>query len=187
MWLPKLSALFLGCMVSAGASAAFQVQFTATPLPNVGTGDVYRYNYSLVSDDVADPAVRNVIFLFDPALYGDVGDLQIVGESPNAPDGWVADVFLVPDQVLDVLEIGTVPGAELAGGETLGGFSVAFRWFGEGVPGSQPYIYCSDECSDETFLGDGSTVSAAVPEPGTLALFASAALLAFARRRRQPH
>ena len=157
----------------------------------------YRYDYTVTNDgSLPGAAAVNWIYILfastpidlqpdgipDHTIYDNVA----VAASPA---NW--DVILQPptlsfggaDGVLDALAL---PGPGVASGNSLGGFSVAFDWWGPGLPGAQPFAIWDlsatttlpPDCQHSNPTGSDpiacGMTQAAVPMPAGIWLFTSA-------------
>lgn len=154
-------------LLAASLAAPARAGVITYDLTSLG-GDQWRYDYAVTNDTLAAPLAWFTVF-FPLGDYDSLGSL-----AATAPSGWDAfvaqpDPLLPDDGFLDVSTTG--PG--IAPGETLGGFSIDFRWLGAGTPGSQPFDFIGLDPADP--LQSGMTTPRAptsVPEPGTLPLLA---------------
>lgn len=157
----------------------------------------YRYDYTVINDGSlpASAAVNWIYILFASTPI----DLQPDGIPDHtiydnlaitaSPANW--DVLVQPptlsfggaDGVLDALAL---PGPGVASGNSLGGFSVAFDWWGPGLPGAQPFAIWElnatttlpPDCQHTSPTGSDpiacGMTEAAVPMPAGIWLFTSA-------------
>lgn len=143
-------------------SESTQINYLTT---EIGLG-TWQYTYTVSNIDLAMPIEEFTIY-FDYDLYK---DLAVVEPSP---DGWDAIVWQ-PEPGLgggayDALTV--TMGAGINAGESIGGFSVSFDWFGTGNPATQYYEIVNP--SDFTVMDSGYTV----PEPTTMILLGFGGLL----------
>ena len=126
------------------------------------SGQHWQLDLGVVNDGL--PALGEFSVYFADTYFANLG--------ATAPASWDAAIAL-PDPGLH--EPGYVDFladiAPLAAGQSLGGFSITFDYFGTGLPGSFAY----DVFADDGFsvIDSGMTVAgsvAAVPEPATTAL-----------------
>ena len=162
---------------------ALTIQFTATDLLDTGSGDLWRYSYT-VSDGPVN-ANEGFTIRFDHFLYSGLedppppvnADWDIAVEQPTTSPP--ADGFY------DALSL--IDGASLA--DT---FEVTFVWLGGAgtTPGSQPfetYTCTNSTCSTVNITSSGSTASSAIPEPPALALLMAGLIGLGARRIKRAH
>jgi len=69
-------------------------------------------------------------------------------------------------------------------GETVAGFSVAFTFTGDGVPGSQEFVFIDPRLSEVVGRGFTEPLPPAIPEPSQVALLCIG-LMGFAAKRIQ--
>jgi len=143
-----------------------------------------EYHYVIHNDSLSVPLSNFTIYFPDltfPGPSSDYSNLSVV----LSPAGW--DLIVIEPSApgnsgfADGLAFA---GNELAPGDWLAGFAVAFKYTGSGTPGSQYF-----EIYDENFdlIDFGTTVpSTPVPEPVSTAggLLAAVGLLDLLRRRR---
>lgn len=166
--------LVLGCcLLGSTASAATTIQYQAIDLDNTGSGDLWRYVYSVTGDFNENEAFS---IRFDPTLYSDLQD------TPPGVAGW--DILVLPTDlalpaagIFEPLALATTSITNML-------FSIEFVWLGADTPGAQPFEIIS-YASGATVLEEGLTASAtAVPEPSAwMLMLGGGAALAFARRR----
>lgn len=158
---------------------ALTIQFSATDLPDTGSGDLWQYTYTVSGGPVN--ANKGFTIYFDYHLYS---DLQDPPPAPNS-DWNVATVqpsTSLPDNgFFDAL-------AQVSPASLANPFTVKFVWLGGAgtTPGTQPFetYVCNDppDCLNITPTGSGTTGSSAIPEPPALALL-MAGLLGLGARR----
>lgn len=145
------------------------------------TGNIWRYEYSLINDSLSDPIDEFTIY-FDRNSFSNLN----VDSSPLDWDSIVIqpDFGIPSDGFFDALALG--PG--LAPSATVAGFIVSFEFLGGGTPGSQRFEIIDPRNFD--ILDSGLTVATtappppphAVPEPNSIALLAFAFFALLARR-----
>lgn len=159
-----LSILVAGLLTlgTAGLANATVINYTATDLADVGTGDHWQYSYTVSGNTFS--ADTGFTIYFDPLNY------DLLDPAPTAPNAdwdvltWNPDSSIPDNGAYDAYAL--ITGASLANT-----FTISFSWLG-GVtgPGSQSFdIY--DGLTYST-LESGTTVadSAPVPEPATMLL-----------------
>ena len=164
------------------AAEAATVEYESTFLG----GSQWQYNYT-VTNDISAPAIGAINILFGNEYI----DLQIFGSPADSMGEILQPTWTDP---LSATWAGYDWGIEnftvlIAPGESLGGFSVQFNWFGTTDPLGQEF-----EIFDVNwgYLGDGfatlggGTQTPDIPEPGTLMLFGMglAGLAAYYRTRK---
>ena len=146
----------VGALLSMHAFAStIPIEFYLT---HIGTGNTYRYDYTVTNDGSLGANVPIKLFdiFFDPALYAE-NSLAIVTSGPLAAQ-W-SEMILgsvgTSQPAFDVYALG----AGIPVGATATGFAVQFSWLGQGLPGPQPFSI-SDPNTFEP-IGGGTTT----PEP----------------------
>jgi len=163
----------LAALLLPAAANALMIQYAATDLTDTTSGeDLWRYDYTL-SGQIFNEYQGFTVF-FSPNNYGALSSPS----APNSSSDWDVlrinpDPGIPDDGLFDALAL--VNNASLSGT-----FSVQFVWLGGAstVPGAQSYetYKCNNgDCNTgfEITSGGGSlsTVSGAIPEPGSLSLF----------------
>ena len=159
-----ISVLLLAALL--GRAQAGVITYELTSLG----GDQWRYDYEVTNDTLAQPLNWFTLF-FALDSYESLG-------AETAPSGW--DAFVAqPDPLLPdngFFDLSTA-GPGIAPGQTLGGFSLAFRWLNPGTPGNQPFDFIDQDPADPVQSGfTMQRTPVGVPEPGTLMLMATALL-----------
>lgn len=173
-------ALGLAAFLSTAAQAA-----AVSASYSLVSGNTWQASFSF-SNGAGDEAAPGLTVFFDHGLYANLGNAV-------APAGW-GPLVIQPDAVLGAGFFDAYADDELAGalqpGQTLGGFSVQFDYFGGGTPGTLAYeFYRLNENGVLISLQTGTTTTVPagteLPEPTTLWLGAAAvaALLGSSRRR----
>ena len=156
------SVLLLG-ILSAGDLRAAKVQFVATPL----AGSTWRYDYSIFNDGAGFLASELRVF-FKPTTFAALSVLA----TPVAPLGeWITfveqpDPSIPADGFFFAFNRFFAP----ALGETVSGFSVGFTFTGDGVPGSQEFVFIDPRFAGVVARGFTEPLTSAVPEPSQIAL-----------------
>ena len=161
----------------AQATAHAKVQFVATPL----AGSTWRYDYSIVNDGPFSLSELRVFF--EPTTFAALSVLA------TPPGEWISSVRQ-PDPGIPAdgsvtwfsRFFGPLPG------ETVAGFSVAFTFTGDGVPGSQEFVFIDPRLSEVVAGGFTEPLPPAIPEPSQVALLCLGLMglatgLGFVRRR----
>lgn len=197
-WQRLAVALLIAGVLGPLQAAAMTITYTVTNI----SGNRYQYDYTVNNNAPSvSPAVEWIYILFANTPI----DLQPDGIPDHtiyenlavtaSPANW--DLLVLPpgadDGVLDALAL---PGPGIAPGSSLGGFSVAFDWWGPGTPGAQPFaIWATNatttlppDCSHTSPVGSDplacGMTAAAIPTPAAIWLFTSAlAGLGVLRRR----
>ena len=160
----------LAMALGAGRAGAVTIQFLATDLPDMGTGDRWETQYFVSGQSFPSGYGFSILF-----PVGSAEHLQVL-PTHSATD-WDA-IAIQPDPML--ASDGRYDAQALVANATLATvFSVAFDWTGAGSPGSQAFQIYDGSFST---IAVGETVP--VPEPEGLALLASGiGGLALGRRR----
>lgn len=166
--------VILGLTIWSMPASASIITYSATNT----SGSEWRYDY-VVTAEAAEASLDEFTIFFDAPF---AASANLRGLTVAA--GWDGLIQqpddLLPDHgLIDVFALG----AGIDAGNSLGGFSVLFDWFGPGAPGSQAF----DIIDAATFavLRSGFTTPAAVasvPEPGTTVLLALALVCLLAHR-----
>jgi hypothetical protein len=173
------AATALALPVAASASVGIDVEVS-----EIG-GGLWHYDYILSGDSFnappAAPGPHGFSLYFDYTLYGALGN----GSTANATWDLIVeqpDAGFFLDGLFDVLALSTPAGTSQP-------FGIDFEWLGSGAPtGIQAfeYYYCSDaNCDVITDSASGTTRSAAIPLPGSLALVAAGLIGLGLRRARR--
>ena len=153
-----MTAIFFSLFLASNASAV-TIAYEATDLADVGTGDLWQYNYFVSSYSFNE--FESFTIHFDYHLYSFLSDVI------SSPD-WDALSFQ-PDPGLQ--HDGMYDSMALVDNASLSGFSVSFIWFGYGSsPGSQPYEIYNEKYD---IVEQGTTIVQGlnpVPEPWTMTL-----------------
>ncbi|MBY0242266.1 MAG: hypothetical protein K2X55_23435, partial [Burkholderiaceae bacterium] len=117
--------------------------------------------YVINNDTLPGPLDEFTIY-FDEHLFANLADA-------TGPAGWDT-LAIAPDTGIPAA--GYLDGLALAGGiaagDTLGGFSITFDFFGAGAPGAQQFSIVDPLTFVE--IDSGVTGASAVPLPGTVPL-----------------
>jgi hypothetical protein len=158
----------LGILAACGFVTSTHATTITYDFASLG-GTQYRYDYTVTNDGSITGNISLFDLLFDPSLYDEASLTNL--SDPSLAAEWdqifLASGLLVP-AALDALALNGGIGV----GSSVSGFSVAFSWRGEGLPGAQDFEIYDPETFD--LLGAGRTQFAppvSVPEPATLVLF----------------
>ena len=164
------SVLLLG-VLSAGDLRAQKVQFVVTPLAS----STWRCDYSIVNDSPFSLSELRVFF--EPTTFAALSAVA------TPPGEWISSVRqpdpgIPADGSVTWLSrfFGPLPG------ETVVGFSVAFTFTGDGVPGSQEFVFIDPRLSEVVARGFTEPLPPAIPEPSQVALLCIG-LMGFAAKR----
>ncbi len=130
----------------------------------------WKYTYEIRNDLHAGP-LKALTIWFDPVIYSDL----IITSSPDVQANWSEGILLSVPGLGNGYDVFGDDGVIDVGG-AVGGFSVSFKWLGEGMPGPQLFQILDPVTFETTY--EGMTV----PEPGSLVLMLGGAAL-FRRRR----
>ena len=164
------SVLLLG-VLSAGDLRAQKVQFVVTPLAS----STWRCDYSIVNDSPFSLSELRVFF--EPTTFAALSAVA------TPPGEWISSVRqpdpgIPADGSVTWLSRFFVP----LPGETVVGFSVAFTFTGDGVPGSQEFVFIDPRLSEVVARGFTEPLPPAIPEPSQVALLCIG-LMGFAAKR----
>ena len=166
--------LFIAAVCFGSACHAAVITYTVKPLE----GTRWEYEYELRSSP-DEPLLREFTIMFDFLTFANIS----LEASPSGWDTLVIepDVNVASDGFLDGLALGQ----GLEPGTTMGGYRIAFDFLTTGTPGRQRF----DVVDPITFaiIESGFTRAqepVAIPEPGTVATIALAALMMVSSRRR---
>lgn len=171
--LTRAAAVAVAVSLTAGTATAASISYTATPLG----GTSWRYDYT-VDNSAPSIGFDQFTIYFDPGLYSGLA-------GPTAPTDWdpiaiEPDPGIPDDGFFDALNMG----APLAGGQSLGGFSVTFNWLGAGAPGAQPFDLLDSFSLRVVASGrTGSPNIRPMPVPGSVFLSGLGLGLLFVSRR----
>ena len=201
-WLAGFT-LTLGLLLGTQAVAQ-PIFYTATDLADVGTPDVWRYDYEIANTTGVELGLFDIFFDatdYDFLLEGSPPDDVVSDTSFAVADGWFATVlqegpFPGEDGIFSISfgELFEEPIGPIAPdiGLAVTGFSIEFIWTGTGTPGEQAvdaYTY-ADYISGDPFASPYRSFSTelrnpiSVPEPDSLILL-SLGLGALALKRRR--
>jgi len=156
------SVLLLG-ILSGGDLRAAKVQFVATPLAS----STWRYDYSIFNDGPFLASELRVFF--EPTTFAALSVLATPVATP--PGEWITfvqqpDPNIPADGFFFAFNRFFAP----ARGETVSGFSVGFTFTGDGVPGSQEFVFIDPRFGGIVARGFTEPLPPAVPEPSQVAL-----------------
>lgn len=150
----RLAVWLSGLLVCVGAQAA-TLTSTYTPLG----GSSWSVAFDLENDG-SPPTVGGFTVYFDEALFGPLSLL-------NSPSSWDSLLVQADPAIPDAgfLDAQVINAADaLSVGQSIGGWTVQFRFLGAGLPGALPFDIVD---SNFNVLHSGSTVAVLpVSEPG---------------------
>jgi len=172
-WIPLAIAFCMLAVLPRLASAAPVITYEAIDLADTGSGDLWRYDYSIEGFTVND----YIDIIFDYSLY----EFDLFA-SPIASSG-VSAFLTPPDSTIFIDGLLQISPAFSGTPSSIETVSIEFTWLGSGTPGSQA-VDLYDFSSIGNFLVEGQTspAQAAVPEPPLILLLATGCLLLASRR-----
>jgi hypothetical protein len=184
-----MALFFVVCLIQTARAAI--IEYEATSLG----GGLWQYDYTIYNDSQTDIYAIDLFFGFQSGPYsfgiegGPYSNPAPVDES-FAGSGW--DAYYWPETIIslagiaepELISIETLDNPISFGG-TLGVFSVAFNWLGDGDPASQQFRLWDADWNDFEYGWTSSPADTpVVPEPGTLVLLGTglACLTVYFRR-----
>lgn len=159
--LPRIIAVGLFALFCAAANAGI-LQFETTALG----GDIWRYRYTL-QGQAPSGGFDGLTVYFEPTSFGHLTNLAVPVDCD--PLLIQPDIGIPADGFLDLLHLGGLLNGSFGPVE----FSVDVEFLGNGFPGSQRFeLYVSEPF--DVVTSSETQQAAAVPEPATFALVATA-------------
>jgi len=145
------------CMIFCHFASATVISYDLLDLGN----NRFECIYVVKNDDLRTP-IKQFTLSFDEDYYGNIQVTSGAAISVN----W-DEIILLPTGLGVPFEYDALTLADGIGlGQSVGGFSVSYDWFGTGLPGKQPFEIINPSNSQPIYSGN------TVPEATTIILFA---------------